>query len=203
MQPGSLSGSTGLLAGQYPLAIMWPGRPSPGMPTNPFPSQGLGHPICRMGTIIPTTPSSSKPIELKVLWKQRLSENIVQMKTVVIRPRSRVRGKNKQKNDEVSVQGSLLEPLEEKGSRQRAGRTAPTGRWGPGPGSAKNWSFPPGLGFLACTEGGTVPASLPPRASMWLQRKGRVGRVLQTVKCSSHLQANCSSGTGAQLGSGE
>ena len=50
------------------------------------------------------------------------------MKTVVIRPRSRVRGKNKQKNGEVSVQGSRLEPLEEKGSRQRAGRTAPTGR---------------------------------------------------------------------------
>ena len=50
-------------------AMMWSRGPSAGMPTSPCPSQGLGHPICQMGTIIPTPPSSSKPTELKALWK--------------------------------------------------------------------------------------------------------------------------------------
>lgn len=62
MQPGALPRSTGLLAGQYPLAIT-------GIPTNPCPFQGLSHPICQMGPTIPTPPSSSKPT---APWKERL-----------------------------------------------------------------------------------------------------------------------------------
>ena len=51
MQPGSLSWNTGLLASRYPLAIMWPGRPSPGMPTDPFPSLGLSASFCPGGLV--------------------------------------------------------------------------------------------------------------------------------------------------------
>lgn len=60
MQPGALPRSTGhcvVKRAQHRDA------------TNSGPSQVLSHPICQMGTIIPTPPSSSKLIELKALWK--------------------------------------------------------------------------------------------------------------------------------------
>lgn len=81
------------------------------------------------------------------------------MKTVVIRHRSRVCEGNTSKK-RCSLQGFCLELLEEKGSRQRAGEEKHL-QAGGNVLALPRTGHSPGLGFLTCTERGTVPASLP------------------------------------------
>lgn len=162
------------------------------MPTNPCPSQALSPPICQMGSVTPSPSSSLRPIELKVLWKERLGDFTIQMK-IVIGPRSR--GREKQQKGGVSAQGSALSPWR-KTSRNGAGRTAPTGRRevGLGPSSARNWPLTPGLSFLTHTRGKHSPCLAPSRV-LSAASESRCGRALRTGKRRVHTPANYRPGT--------